>query len=438
MIKGKLFDKALSIVRRLNESGFTAYFAGGAVRDMIMGVEPDDYDIATDARVSDISRLFRRVIPVGAQFGVSVVIIGGDEFQVATFRSDGEYSDGRHPDKVSFSSPEEDALRRDFTINGLFYDPLEDKVIDYVGGIDDIERGIIRAIGEPEKRFAEDRLRMLRAVRFSSRFGFPIERNTLAAVKKNASFIKDVSYERIRDELVKILTCKSPASGLWLMDDTGLLCEILPEVCELKGVEQPPEFHPEGDVFTHTLLMLEKLSRPPADLVFAALFHDIGKPKTLNKKTLKTPCHGEVGYYITKKVLRRLKFSNDFVDRVSWAVKNHMNFMHVQKMRIGKLKRLMGRDTFQMELELHKVDCLASHGMLDNYYFLIEKEKEFALEDLKPKPFLNGHDIIALGLAPGPLFKDILDEAWTLQLENKFSGREDALAWLADKVKEVK
>ena len=430
----KLKEIAKNIVYVLYESGFEAYFVGGAVRDMLMGIEPKDYDIATNATTKDVSSLFKRVIPVGVQFGVSIVVIEGEEFQIATFRSDGKYIDGRHPENINFSSAKEDAQRRDFTINGLFYNPLIDRVIDFVDGKKDIDNKLIVAIGDPYARFDEDKLRILRALRFANRFNFKIETETAKAIKKFVPLINQVSQERIRDELVKMLTGPSPAQALDLLDKFDLLDILLPEVSNLKGVEQIPEFHPEGDVFEHTMLMLKHLSHPTVELVFAVLLHDIGKPDTFIPETLKTPCHSDVGARIAIKILRRLRFSNEQIEVISWAVRNHMNFMHVQKMRIGKLKRLMMRDTFKLELELHRIDCLSCHGMLDNYYFLLEKEKEFEKEELKPKPLVSGKDIIALGLKPGPYFKEIIDEALTLQLENTFSSKEEALMWLKQRV----
>ncbi|MBU1862217.1 MAG: CCA tRNA nucleotidyltransferase [Candidatus Omnitrophica bacterium] len=421
---------AASIVKKLVDTGYEAYFVGGCVRDMIMGRESEDIDIATSARPDDVEKLFKRTIPVGKQFGVILVVLEGIEFEVATFRSDGEYIDGRHPQEVHFSSAEEDAKRRDFTVNGLFFDPLKKKVIDFINGEADIGKKIIRAIGEAQKRFQEDKLRILRAVRFATKLEFAIEEKTFDAIRGFVSCIDEVSQERIRDELVKMLTGPQPARALELMDEAGILEKILPEVMAMKGVEQNPQFHPEGDVFIHTMLMMKQLKNPSLVLAFSALLHDIGKPKTFDPKTLKTTYHSDVGGRITEKILKRLRFSNEETEKIAWCVCNHMNFMHVQRMRIGKLKRMMSLDTFNDELALHRIDCLASHGMLDNYEFLIRKQEEFKEEDLKPKPLVNGHDLIGLGFEPGPLFKEILDEAWTLQLEHEITTRDEGIAWV--------
>jgi poly(A) polymerase len=435
------YQMAVSIVKRLRNNGYEAYFVGGCVRDMLLFQMTNDreqtvacdIDIATSAKPEEIEKIFKRTIPVGKQFGVMLVVEGGIEFEVATFRSDGAYVDGRRPCAVHFSSAEEDAKRRDFTINGLFYDPIEKQVIDYVSGERDLQQGILRAIGDPKKRFQEDKLRILRAVRFASRFAFPIEKNTYRAIHFFVPDINQVSMERIRDEFVKMLTGPRPHAALALLDELGLLTGILPEVTAMKGVAQNPEFHPEGDVFTHTMLMLEELRYPYLILALAVLFHDIGKPATHDPKTLKTTFHADVGAKITEKILKRFKFSSAIIEKVSWCVRNHMNFMHVQKMREGKLKRLMSLDTFMTELELHHIDCKCSHGMQDNYEFLLLRQKEYAEEELKPKPIINGTDLIDLGLRPGPLFKEILDEAWNLQLENVFTSKEQACAWVKEK-----
>ncbi len=425
-----VLNVATDIVKKLHKAGFEAYLVGGCVRDMIMKRVPIDYDIATNAKVEDIMKLFKKVVPVGVKFGVVLVIKEGIEFEVATFRSDGEYFDGRHPRTVHFSSAQEDAQRRDFTVNGLFYDPIKKKIIDYVGGRDDIKKKVIRAIGDPQKRFSEDKLRILRAIRFSTKLGFNIDKKTFDAIRNFVPAITEVSYERIRDEFVYMMRGPLPLRALELMDEVGLLEKLLPEVTAMKNVEQNPKFHPEGDVFVHTMLMMKELKNPSLVLAFSALFHDIGKPKTFDPETLKTTYHSDVGARITEKILKRFRFSNDDIEKVSWCVRNHMNFMHVKKMRIGKLKRMMTLDTFQDELELHRIDCLASHGMLDNYEFLLQKQEEFKKEDLKPKPLINGHDLISLGFKPGPLFTEVLDEARDLQLEHKLNSRKEAIEWV--------
>jgi poly(A) polymerase len=423
-------NKAFKIVTRLRDNGFIAYYVGGWVRDLLLKEKSTDIDIATSAHPEDVMRLFKMTVPVGVQFGVVLVIEDGVQFEVATFRSDGQYIDGRHPTAVHFSSPEEDAQRRDFTINGMFWDPVEKKVIDFVGGEKDLKQGIIRAIGDPKARFEEDKLRMLRAVRFSARFNFPIEKETYSAIKTLSSEIDAVSQERVRDELVKMLTGPDPAKSILLMDETGLLKVILPEIAALKGIEQPPEFHPEGDVFVHTVLMLKKINNADLILALAILFHDIGKPRTMKvTDRIRFSCHDAIGARMTEEIMRRLRFSNKEIEQVVQCVQNHMNIMHVKKMREGKLKRFIASETFVAELMLHKIDCEASHGMIDNYEFLVKKQEECAKEDLKPKPLLTGQDMITLGMKPGPHFKDILTEAYDLQLEGKITSKEEALNW---------
>lgn len=432
--KGRL---AMAIAKVLYDKGFTAYFAGGCVRDYLMGEEPRDFDIATTAKPEEVEVLFSKTIPVGKQFGVMLVVEDDIPFEVATFRCEGNYNDGRHPTKVSFTRPEKDAQRRDFTVNGLFYDPFSKRVIDFVQGAEDISKKIIRAIGNPIERFAEDKLRLLRAVRFASTLDFEIESQTWKAVCREAHQIHVVSPERIREELVKIFTRSGSGRGFALLSDSGLMKEILPEIEAMHGVKQPEKFHPEGDVFEHTRLLFENL-RPPVSVVlaFSVLFHDIGKPKTsaIRKGRLTFYEHSEEGARMAKDIMRRLRFSNDEIDGVYDCVVNHMKFMDVQKMRAGKLKQFINRPFFNDELELHRVDCVASHGMLDNYRFLQEKLKEYASEELKPKPFVNGNDLMALGMKPGPAMKPILEELYELQLEGTHRTRDEALAWAKQKI----
>jgi uncharacterized domain HDIG len=425
---------ARKIVARLRQAGFEAYFAGGCVRDRLLGQEAHDIDIATSARPEQVQTLFGRTVAVGAQFGVIIVLEDGGEFQVATFRSDGAYEDGRHPTGVVFTTAEGDARRRDFTINGLFYDPVEDRVIDFVGGCRDLEARLVRAIGDPAARFAEDKLRVLRGVRFAAALNFEVERATWAAICNGAPAIHQVSAERIREELVKIFVSPQRVRGFDLLDGSGLLREILPEVEALKDCAQPPEFHPEGDVFVHTRLMLsllpEKVSVP---LVLAVLFHDIGKPPTRQVDPtgrIRFNGHESVGAKMTETLMRRLRFSNDEITATVEMVQNHMVFKDVKNMRVARLKRFMARPTFDDELELHRVDCLGSHGLLDNYAFLLEKREEFANEPLIPEPLLTGHDLIGLGWKPGPRFKEVLDAVQTRQLEGQLTSREEALNWV--------
>ena len=424
-------ELATEIVKRLNTRRFEAYFAGGSVRDMLLGRDPKDYDIATNAKPEDVKRLFQKTIPVGEKFGVVIVVLEGENFEVATFRREGPYSDGRRPDSVSFATAKEDALRRDFTMNGLFYDPLSKKILDYAEGKRDIQLKKIRTIGDPEKRFQEDKLRLLRAVRFASTLSFELEKETFEMVKRLAPEIKWVSPERIREELVKIFTRPGSGKGLELLSESGLLKEVLPEVEAMKGVDQPKEFHPEGDVFTHTKLMLDKLDNPPAVLAFACLLHDVGKPLTYEvRDRIRFNEHAEVGAMVTEKILERLRFSNDEKDAIVTCVKNHMRFKEVQHMRPGKLKRLLQSNTFQQELELHRIDCSSSHGNLDNWEFLKKKLEEYSQEEIEPKPLVTGNDILALGISPGPLVGKILEEVQELQLEGTLSSREQALVWI--------
>ncbi len=430
-----LENSARRVVARLSEAGFTAYLAGGCVRDLLLGAAPHDYDIATDARPEEVQKLFRRTVAVGAQFGVVCVLEEGAEFQVASFRSDGKYIDGRHPETVAFSTAQEDAERRDFTVNGMFFDPRENKVIDYVGGQRDLAARLLRAIGDPVARFREDRLRMLRAVRFATVLGFDIDPPTWRAVTENAVHIGEVSAERIREELVKIFTAPGRVRGFDLLDQSGLMRKILPEIEALKGCEQPPQFHPEGDVFVHTRRMLELLPESVSTpLVFAVLFHDIGKPGTFScdpvEQRIRFNGHDKLGAEMTEKVMTRLRFSRREIDATVEAVAQHMVFKDVQQMRVAKLKRFMSRSTFDEEMELHRVDCTSSHGMLDNYHFLRAKSEEFASEPLIPPPLIGGKDLLELGLKAGPQFKPILESVQSRQLEGTLSNRADALAFV--------
>jgi len=430
-----LESSARRIVQRLQDAGFAALYAGGCVRDMLLGNEPHDYDIATDARPEDIARLFRRTIAVGAHFGVICVLEEGAEFQVASFRADGVYLDGRHPQDITFATPRQDAERRDFTVNGMFFDPIRNELIDYVGGQNDLQNNLLRAIGDPEARFREDRLRILRAVRFTATLEMQIEPATWRAAQKNAASITEVSAERIRDELVKLFLSPRRVRGFDLLDESGLMRILLPEIDRLKGCEQPPQFHPEGDVFVHTRRMLELL--PPTvsvPLVFSVLLHDIGKPATYSfdpiENRIRFSGHDKVGAAMTTEIMSRLRFSNREIEATVEAVDQHMVFKDVQKMRVAKLKRFLARPHFEDELELHRVDCTSSHGALDNYDFLKAKRAEFAAEPLIPAPLINGRDLLALGLAPGPLFKEILDSVQSHQLEGTLRTPEEALAFV--------
>ncbi len=431
--KNMLKETAIGIVKRLRASGFNALFAGGCVRDMLMRSVPEDYDIATDARPDDILKLFKRTVPVGIHYGVVLVIENGFEFEVATFRSDGTYTDGRHPDTVTFCDARGDALRRDFTINGMFYDPIDDKHFDYVGGRDDLNARLVRAIGDPSERFNEDRLRMIRAVRFACRFDYNIEDQTAESIKKLYDKISTVSMERTRDELRKILTGPSPHTGIKMMDDLNLLNEILPEVTAMKGVRQPENYHPEGDVFTHTLLTLSELSasRKSVDsweLAMAVLLHDIGKPVTFEiADRIRFNNHDNVGAEMAEKICERLRMSNAEKERITWLIKMHLYLRHAQQMRISKLKRLFAHEGYPDLAELYKVDSLASTGDLEDYNFCQDMFEELQEEEIKPEPLITGNDLIALGLKPGPIFSKILDTIKDDQLEQKITTKEEAL-----------
>jgi len=419
----------IKIIEKLNQAGYNALFAGGCVRDEIMGIEPGDYDVATDAHPEEIMAIFDKTIAVGAQFGVVIVVMDGIQFEVATFRSDGRYIDGRHPESISFStSAREDALRRDFTINGLMFDPIREKLYDYVSGAEDIRAHIIRAIGNPTERFDEDKLRLMRAVRFAARFEFQIEGNTLTAIKKLAPNIVEVSQERIRMELAKIIIGKNSGVGLQLLHDTGVLEHILPEVSAMVNVWQPHQYHPEGDVFTHTKLALDNLENPSSVLAFATLLHDIGKPRTfIVTDRIRFHQHAKVGAEIADEICVRLRCSNDERKQIVACVQNHMQFMSVLRMKESTLKRMFQRDTFLDELELHRADCLASHGKLNNWEFCLRKYEEYEPDDIKPEPLMSGYDLIALGYKPGPKFRKILDVVEEAQLENQITTRKEAL-----------
>lgn len=425
---------ARSIVDRLRSHGYVAYFAGGSVRDLLRGEPAKDIDIATDARPEAVRKIFPRTYAVGAHFGVIVVLENGLQFEVATFRSDGAYLDGRRPTQVHFATAEEDAARRDFTINGMFFDPTVEEVIDFVGGRADLAARVIRAIGDPAQRFAEDRLRMLRAVRFATTLGFDIEAATWDALRASAPAVAEISAERIREELVRIFLSPHRVRGWDLLDASGLMAVVLPEVEAMQGCEQPPQFHPEGDVFKHTRIMLKLLpAETSLPLVFSVLFHDIGKPPTASVDAngrIRFNGHDRVGAEMTEAVMERLRFSRAEIDATVEAVRQHMVFKDVPKMRVAKLKRFMARPTFEDELELHRVDCASSHGMLDNYEFLLQKREEFSHEPIIPPPLVRGDDLLALGLKPGPKIGEILDAVQTRQLEGGFGARDEALAWV--------
>ncbi|RYD37056.1 MAG: HD domain-containing protein [Verrucomicrobiaceae bacterium] len=427
---------AEEVAKRLRTAGFTAYFAGGCVRDALLGQEPHDYDIATSARPEEVQRLFPKSQAVGAHFGVVIARHGGASFEIATFRTDGQYVDGRRPESVVFSSPEGDAMRRDFTVNGLFLDPETDRIIDFVHGQEDLKNRVLRAIGDPAQRFQEDHLRLMRAVRFATVLGWEIEPATWAAIKSEAHHLAQISIERIREEFVRIMLHPNRVRGLDLLDASGLLPHILPEMEALKDCTQPPEFHPEGDVWVHTRLMLSLLPvQVSVPLVLSVLLHDIAKPatRTVDDEAggrIRFNGHDKLGAEMTEAILRRLKFSNDVIDDTVEAVANHMKMQHVQDMRVSKLKRFLASSTILDQLELHRVDCLGCHGMLDNYHFLNGKLEEFSHEPVIPGRLLNGHDLQILGYPPGPLLGRILTAVQDLQLEGTLKTKEEAVSWV--------
>ena len=428
-------DLALESARVLREAGHIVYFTGGAVRDQLLNKEPKDYDLATSARPEEVQALFKKSDAVGAHFGVIIVKGEGEMIEVATFRTDGSYKDGRRPESVEFSSPEEDAQRRDFTINGLFQDPLSEEIIDHVGGRDDLKAKILRAIGDPEKRFQEDALRLLRAIRFATVTGFEIEEKTWTAIQECAPLLAQISPERIRDEFSQIMVADDRARGLDLLVDSGLIKEFLPEVLDLQGCEQPPQWHPEGDVYVHTRIALSLLESPTLHLALSVLLHDIGKPATQTwddvAERFRFNGHDRVGAKMAQEILRRLRYPNETIDEVSFMVSRHMKFMHVQEMRTAKLKRFMSAESFTMEIELHRVDCDSSNGFRDNYDFLLTKKEEFANAPLIPEPLLTGHDLINDFQVPhGPGIGEILRAVQTEQLEGRLSDKEAAYTFV--------
>ncbi|HXZ40053.1 MAG TPA: CCA tRNA nucleotidyltransferase [Terriglobales bacterium] len=434
-------EHAVWIVTELRRTGHQAYLVGGCVRDLLLGREPADFDVSTDATPEQVMAIFPETYAVGAQFGVVLVPPPGDlasnvspkagVVEVATFRSDIGYSDGRHPDQVRFSKdPSEDVRRRDFTINGLLLDPISNKVLDFVDGQKDLAAKIIRTIGESAQRFAEDKLRMLRAIRFAARFDYTIEPKTLRAVQKLASQIHQVSRERVRDELTKILVEGHAHPAFLLLDQTGLLHELLPEIEAMKGVAQPPQFHPEGDVFVHTLLLLQNLPHPCSPtLAWGALLHDVGKPPTfrLAPDRIRFDEHVEVGVKMAEHICRRLRFSNDDMERILALVDNHMRFADVQRMTGSTFKKFVRIPGFDEHLELHRIDCQASHGDLSLYHFTREKMADIPLAMMRPAPLITGDDLIAAGYKPGPRFSEILSAVENGQLEGRLQTKGQAM-----------
>lgn len=426
-------DGAYAVVRRLTEAGFTALWAGGCVRDLLMGREPKDFDVATSAVPDQVERLFPGAMTVGKSFGVVRVRIQGLEYEVATFRKDQAYRDGRHPEGVVFTDEQTDALRRDFTVNALFLDPLTGAVRDYVGGQADLAARLIRAVGSPDDRFAEDHLRMLRAVRFAATLDFKLDPATAEAIRRHAPQIEKVSTERIQQELTRILLeAPQPGAAIELLQAVGLLPVILSEVSALQGQEQPPQFHPEGDVWTHTIMMLNAMRQPDLRLAYAVLLHDVGKPGTAKfvENRIRFDCHAGVGAAMAEEILKRLRLPNDDIKAIAFCIGNHMRFMDVQRMRKATLCRLVGAPTFATELELHRLDCAASHGDMANYAFLVAFQAARRAEPVLPKPWVTGHDILLLGVSAGREIGRWKQMVYDAQLEGLVENREAALAWL--------
>ncbi len=420
---------ANDVVQQLRDAGFAAFLVGGCVRDIVMGREPKDYDVATSAQPNQVVRIFPGSLTVGARFGVVVVPREAGNVEVATFRSDGVYTDGRHPAHVVYAkTAEEDVLRRDFTINGLLYDPAEDKVLDYVGGQADIRGRKVRTIGDPYKRFSEDRLRMLRAVRFAARFGFELDAASGNAIRELAGEIRLVSAERIRDEILKILTEGHARRGFELLDNTNLLQHVLPDVKAMQGVEQPPEFHPEGDVWTHTIIMMDGLNSPTATLALGVLLHDVGKPRTFEvRERIRFDNHVEVGAKMAEEICKKLRISVRDTERVVELVRHHLRFKDFPRMRRSTQIRFLRMEAFPEHLELHRLDCLASHGKLDNYDLARKMLDELPEQQIRPTRLVDGDDLIRDGYRPGPLFKQILQAVEDAQLEGDIRTQQDAL-----------
>ena len=421
----------------LRAAGHKAYFVGGAVRDLLLGRTPDDVDVTTSARPEQIQALFEKAIPIGAAFGIISVVVDGIPIEVATFRAERGYSDGRRPDHVVYTDDEVlDVTRRDFTVNGLLFDPAERTVVDCVGGLDDLRAGILRTIGDPVVRFGEDHLRILRLVRFAAKLGFEVDPASKQAAAVSAEKLRLIAAERIRAELEKILTGPHPAEGFEMLAELGILKVVLPEVDAMRGVEQPKQFHPEGDVFVHTMLLLSHAAWRTPDLMWAALLHDVGKPRTQTFKDGVPHFYGHevLGADMAAEILTRLRFSSASIDTITAAIRHHMRFASVHVMKKAKWMRIIADPNFPLELELHRLDCIACHGLLDNYVLMLDRMREYAKLPAPRKPFLNGNDIIALGVKPGAVFSRILSEAEDLRLEGELKSREQSLEWLRARV----
>ncbi len=456
-----IYSSSLDALKKIRDAGFTAYFAGGAVRDKLLGRVPKDYDIATSALPEQVEALFPKTVAVGKAFGVIMVVQHGMEIEVATFREDAGYQDGRRPDSVHFCGAEEDAKRRDFTVNGMFWDPLADEIIDYIGGREDLEKKVIRAIGEPDRRFGEDHLRMLRAVRFAHTLGFAIDPATREAVRAHAPDLAKISIERIENEFSRILTeGHKPGDALRELVELGLMQHIIPEILPMIGQEQPPEFHPEGDVFEHTVLMLNLINEgqtgvsasrgadtpvcsAPAKpstfkklLAYSVLLHDVGKPDTafMGEDRIRFHGHERKSAEMAEEILRRLRLPNKEIKQIVAALDGHMRFKDVQKMNKSTLRKLMGKDIFDLELELHRLDCTGSHRLLDNYDFLLRKAEEMENEPALPGRWITGRDLCDMGVAPSPRIGELLRTAYDAQLEGRFKNRAELIAWIRQEI----
>jgi poly(A) polymerase len=430
-------ELANSICETLRRNGYQALLCGGCVRDLMLGREPADYDVTTDATPEQVIALFPESVAVGAQFGVVLIPRDGLKVEVATFRSDVGYSDGRHPDAVVYSkTPEEDVRRRDFTINGLLMRPETGEILDFVGGQADLKAGVIRAIGEPDRRFTEDKLRLMRAVRFAARFGFEIDAQTFQAIRKQARGIHQVSPERLRDELTKMLVEGHARRAFEMLDEAWLLALVLPEVAAMKGVEQPPQYHPEGDVWTHTLAMIEGLpAGSSATLAWGVLLHDVGKPPTFRPISetgdrIRFDGHVDVGVRMGEEICGRFRFSNEESAQIVALIANHMRFMDVDRMRASTLKRFVRLPHFEEHMELHKLDCLSSHRRLDAYESVQRLLAETPPEQIRPPRLLTGDDIQEMGYVPGPLFREILRSLEDAQLEGQIQTPEQAVKYV--------
>ncbi len=435
-----LFAAAEKAAAVLRAAGHKAYFVGGAVRDLLLGHTPDDIDVTTSARPGQIQALFDRAIPIGVAFGIITVVVDGIPIEVATFRAERGYSDGRRPDHVVYTDDEVlDVTRRDFTVNGLLYDPAERTVVDCVGGLDDLRGGVLRTIGDPVVRFGEDHLRILRLVRFAAKLGFTVDPASKEAAANAAEKLRLIAAERIRAELEKILTGPRPAEGFEMLAELGILKVVLPEVDAMRGVEQPKQYHPEGDVFIHTMLLLRHAAWRTPDLMWSALLHDVGKPGTQTFKDGIPHFYGHeaLGADMAAEILARLHFASASVDAITAAIRHHMRFAAVHEMKRAKWMRMIADPNFPLELELHRLDCIACHGLLDNYVLMLDRMREYARLPAPRKPFLNGDDIIALGVNPGAVFRRILNEAEDLRLEGELKSREQSLVWLRARVEHL-